>query len=210
MERSIESYIYTEPQYKQPYSNHYGYGVALGAGDRFGRGRAFLEYTRKADEANSNGIISFNGNKTYDIDGYLLYITHVHSPWASGEIIKSDLTTQPCYILKINDNIVVESSLRNAMEVMRHRLFLNKENDVDIAYAFVLAHPDYYKQYDWDEMVAWHSLSPTSCADGRHKFSKTANKKSGDTATPEELISFMKNSTSKNIAIKMEEFYLHK
>ena len=74
----------------------------------------------------------------------------------------------------------------------------------------VEAHPEYEKEYDWDEMVAWHSLEPTSCIDGRRRFTALANKKSGDKGTPKELISVMKQSPSKNIAIEMERLYLNK
>lgn len=207
MERRVEEFLHTEPAYISPYSNHYGYGKPIGCGDNLGRGRAFVKYMPD-NNYNNNGIVSFNDNNIIVIDGYVLYITHVHGPWAMGEIIKNDLTTQTCYLTKVNNTFVVDSSLKDVIEQMREKIFKNKENDDDIARAFVLAHPEYKKEYDWDEMVAWHSLSPTSCADGRRRFSKLANKKSGETATPEELIRLMKNSPSKNIALKMEEIYL--
>lgn len=209
MEGRVAEFLYTEPVYRHPYMNHYGYGNSIGCGDALGCGRAFIE-PRKEDNYNGSGIISFNGNKTYFIDGYTLYVTHIHEPWAMGEIVGNDCTTYPCYLAKINNKIVVASSLHDVLESMREKIFNTVDNDDDIARAFVLSHPDYTKEYDWDEMVAWHSLSRTSCADGRRRFSQHAHKNHGDKATPKELIEFMKNSPSRPIAEKMENIYLCK
>lgn len=208
MERRIKEFVHSEPSYHPPYCNHFGYGETLGAGSFNGIGRAFVDYHPVADMYTGESILSYNNNKTYLIDDFLVYITHIHGPWVMGEIIKNDLTTETCYMTKINNNFVVDESLKDVLYSMRNKIKTNKDNDDDIAQAFVLGHPDYHKEYDWDEMVSWHSLSPSSCADGRRRFSKSNNKKSGETATPEELIRLMKNSPSKNIALKMEEIYL--
>ena len=143
------------------------------------------------------------------IDGYVVYITHIHEPWVMGEFIKNDLTTESCYMAKINDKFVVDYSLRDVLDGMRNKIITTKDNADDIARAFVLAHPDYEKEYDWDEMVAWHSLDKTSCADGRRNFSKYAKMSSGMKATPKTLIEFAMNSTSRPIAEKVKKIYLH-
>ena len=208
MERRIEEFVHTEPQYYQPYNNHFGYGNSLGGGNFDGTGRAFIDYYPVADMYTGDAILSYNNNKTYMIDGFVVYITHIHEPWLMGEIIKNDLTTQSCYMAKINDKFVVDYSLREVLDGMREKIALTKDNADDIARAFVLAHPDYEKEYDWEEMVAWHSLDKTSCADGRRNFSKYAKMSSGMKATPKVLIEFMMNSTSKPIAERMLNIYL--
>jgi hypothetical protein len=208
MERRIEEFVHTDPQYCQPYNNHFGYGNSLGGGNFDGTGRAFIDYYPVADMYTGDAILSYNNNKTYMIDGFVVYITHIHEPWLMGEIIKNDLTTQSCYMAKINDKFVVDYSLREVLDGMREKIALTKDNADDIARAFVLAHPDYEKEYDWEEMVAWHSLDKTSCADGRRNFSKYAKMSSGMKATPKVLIEFMMNSTSKPIAERMLNIYL--
>lgn len=208
MERRIEEFVHTDPQYYQPYNNHFGYGNSLGGGNFDGTGRAFIDYYPVADMYTGDAILSYNNNKTYMIDGFVVYITHIHEPWLMGEIIKNDLTTQSCYMAKINDKFVVDYSLREVLDGMREKIALTKDNADDIAHAFVLAHPDYEKEYDWEEMVAWHSLDKTSCADGRRNFSKYAKMSSGMKATPKVLIEFMMNSTSKPIAERMLNIYL--
>lgn len=208
MERTVDYQIQLEPQYYQPYENGYGCGPSMGSGDKLGNGRAFVEYESIETDYDGRGIISYNNHTVYCIDGYMLYIDHVHEPWMIGQILKNDLTIQQCYLAKINHNYVVAGSLHETLELMRKKILSSNSNEKDIATAFVIAHPEYENKYDWDEMVAWHALSTTSCANGRRQFSKLSDKSSGDTATPKELIEFMKNSPAAPIAKKMEELYL--
>lgn len=207
MERVIEDFMTTENRYTCPYSHHYGHGSPVGCGDENGKGNASTMHT--IDDWNGSGIVSYNGNKVYFINGYTVFITHVHKPWAMGEIIKNDLTTQKCYIARVNNHFVIADSLKEVIAEMRIKIVSSNNIKKDIAKAFVLAHPEYEKEYDWDEMVTWHSLDPTSCSDGRRRFTKLSNKKSGDLGTPRELIEFMKKSPSKQIAIEMERIYLN-
>lgn len=210
MEGRIKEFVYTEPIYIQPYNNHYGYGDSVGCGDSFGCGRAFVDISLNREENYSGkGILSFNNHPTYIIDGFVVYVTHMHAPWVLGEVVNNDFTTQKCYMAKVNNNYAVGRSIREVIDVMREKISTNVNNNDDIARAFVLAHPDYDKEYDWDEMVTWHSLSRFSCLDGRRNFTKYASKRSGDKATPKELISHMKNSSSRPIGEKMEKIYLH-
>lgn len=200
--------MHTEPRYARPYMNHYGYGALLGCGDKNGCGNAFTD-TRRRENWNGSTIASFNGFKTYFINDFVVIVKHIHGPWALGEIINNDLTTTKCYIAKVHNHFVIAGSIKEVIEEMRKKITGSLNLYKDMAMAFVIAHPDYEKEYDWDEMVAWHSLDATSCADGRKRFSTLANKKSGDLGTPKELISFMKESPSKQIAIEMERLYLN-
>jgi hypothetical protein len=100
----IENYITVQSPYVAPYENHYGYGTAIGCGDIQGCGRACTSTQPKGEEKGTD-IISFNNHQVHCLNGYMLYITHIREPWAIGEIIKNDLTTQTCYIGKINNNI---------------------------------------------------------------------------------------------------------
>lgn len=209
MERRIEEYLEISELPITPYTNHNGSGVIVGAGDEYGKG---IAYTYRINNGNDvkQDILSYNGHKVYIINGVMLYITHIHKPWACAKIIKNDLTTQDSYIGKINNHIVIADTIREALDYLRDKINLSNDNDYDIAQAFVYAHPDYEKQYDWEEMVFWHSLSEFSCQSGRQKFSNNAHKTKGSTATPKELISFMKKSRAANIANIMEMLYEQK
>jgi hypothetical protein len=208
MERRIEAYLNNEKCTK-PYLNHYGNGSAMGGGSISGNGKAFTNIEVK-DNFNGSNIISFNGKKVYMVNGLPMNIIHIHEPWAIGEIIKKDLTTQKCYLGRINNHLVVGNSISEVLEKLRIKIAETNDNITDIATAFVVAHPDYNKQYNWGEMVMWHSLDRTSCASGRQSFSARNNKFSCSTASPKELVEFMKDSKAVYLANKIEEIYLKK
>lgn len=209
MEGRIKKYLQVDEFIATPYTNHVGRGHQIGSGDKFGKGSG-ASYVPRKNDYNGSDILSFNNHQVYIIDGYLLYITHIRQPWALAKIIKNDLTTQDCYVGKINNNVVVAKTIREALELLRQKIGKSDDNNYDIAQAFVYAHPEYEKEYDWDEMVMWHSLDRTSCLDGRRRFSMHANKEAGSTATPKELIHIMKQSKAAGIAIIMEQLYLSK
>lgn len=207
MEGRIKEYLQVKDTQFYPYTNCVGQGYPIGAGDKYGNGQAFT-YRPVTDHYTGKDIISFNGHKVYMINGYALYITHIRKPWAMAKIIKNDLTTQDCYIGKINDNIVIAASIHEALDELRQKINQTNDNDYDIAQAFVYAHPNYEKQYEWEEMVFWHSLSEFSCQHGRKRFSENAHKTKDSTASPKELIAIMKRSRAANIANIMERLYL--
>lgn len=209
MEGRVKEYLDYNDSYQEPYRNHDGSGHYIGAGDSSMNGKAYTYSSIKKDY-NGSDIISYNGQDVYHINGYTMLIKHIREPWAMGEIIKNDLTLQPCYIGKINKHIAIGSSLRCVLNELREQIFKTYDNDDDIARAFVAAHPLYNKEYDWDEMVMWHSLDRTSCADGRRRFSANAKKGPGSCGTPKELIYFMKKGASRKIGEKMEKYYLEK
>ena len=209
MERRIEEYLKIKDDIIEPYENHYGHGCSMGFCDKNFCGRAFVSYETN-DDFNGKDILEYNGNKLYTLNDYLLYITNVHEPWANGEIIKNDLTTQSCYIGRINDIFVIESSIRDAIDEFRNIINKTSNNEKDVAKAFVIAHPCYDKEYDWEEMVFWHSIISTSCAEGRKDFSFSNHKKPGSKSTPRELVQMMKNYGVYSLSSYIEEYYLEK
>ena len=209
MERRIEEYLNLKDTIVEPYENHYGHGCTMGFYDVTGRGRAYVSYNAD-DKCGNKGLISFNGNKLYIVDNYLLYITNIHEPWANGEIIKNDLTTQSCYIGKVNDKYVVSNTLHDGLDKLREVISVTENNEKDTAKAFVIAHPCYEEEYDWEEMVSWHKLIKQSCDDGRKNFSLYSNKENFKKTTPKKLIELMKNYGVTRLATYMEEYYLEK
>ena len=208
MDRRIKEYLSEDEIIQTPYTNHIGSGNIIGSGDSSGKGTCFTYKPRKEDYKGSD-ILSYNGNKVYFIDGYSLYFTHIHKPWASAKIIKNDLTTQDCYVGKINKHTVVSNDLHVALNNLREKINKTNNNEYDIAVSFVYAHPEYEKEYDWDEMVFWHSLTLVTCKEGRDKFSSQANKSKGSKATPKELVAFIKQSRDWTLGEKIENLYLN-
>lgn len=210
MEGKIEDFLNLKHQYNTPYQNHYGYGDDMGCGDIDGSGRAFVETTVK-ENYNGSDFLYFNGNKVYCVNGYILYITHIRDNWAMGEIIKNDLTTQKCYLGKLNNFIVVSDSIRGAFELLKEHL-TNKKNNEDyfnenFSKAFVKAHPYYDKEYDSEEVAFWHTMH--SCTDGIKKFTDLNHKGKGTKITPKEMIESMKSTIAYKLADEIEKCYLN-
>jgi hypothetical protein len=210
MERRIKEYIGTNEKYKQPYLNHNGNSSLMGYCNYDGKGRGFVEYKRVNDNYSGKDILSYNNHKLYMIDGYLLYITNIHEPWANAEIVKNDLTTQHCYVGKINDNYAVSDTLYGAVEKLRENISSKQDNKKDVAKAFVNAHPNYNKEYDWMEMISWYILNNRSCVNGGIPFTKFCKKNSESKATPKELIELMKQYGIQKTANYLEKYYLEK
>ena len=209
MERVIDEFLSTDIPYMKPYINHSSKGCMIGMGYDIGGGSAKVSY-RPKENYTGKSLKNFNGKKLYYINGYVLYVTHIHFPYAMGEIIKNDFSTQKCYIIRVNNHIAVAESLHSAIKELRSKIKVSTDNEYDVAHAFVLGHPDYEKEYDWDEMVFWHSLTHYSCREGRQRFSNMAKKPKGSRATPKELIRFMKQSKDRTLAEKIEKIYLSK
>jgi hypothetical protein len=209
MERNIDDILKNEEN-SIPYENHYGVGKGIGTTYNPNGSYAGINYNIKSYKYSGKDIISFNNNKCYFINDFTLYITNIHYPWIMGEIIKNDCTTQKCFLAKINKNVVIGNSLHEVLEGLRNKIKKTNNNDYDIALAFTIAHPDYNKEYDWSEMISWYILNKNLCLEGVEKFSKFANKKNGDKATPKELINLMDGSIAKNISNFLKQIYFTK
>lgn len=207
MERGINVILESETPYRVPYTNHVGGGTAMGSGNIRGCGYALIDYKPKENYKGSD-IITFNGEKTYFFDDFVVLIKHFRFPWIKGEIIKNDLTTQPCYLTRVNNKIVVSDSIKNVYNELKEKIELKKYNDLDVARAFVMYHPDYEKKYEWGEMIEWHSLSLNSCTDGRKRFTTICNKKNKDLVTPKEFIDLIiEYSPARKLGEEMKKIY---
>jgi hypothetical protein len=206
MERELNNLLDTY-KYTPPYDNHNGGGTALGAGNIRGCGRCATKIEYKEDY-NGKDIISYNGNKTYFINDYLLFVKHFRFPWFKAEIIKNDFTTQPCYFANLNGKFVISDSIKSVYEELKNKINRVKYNESDMARAFVICHPDCNKKYKWGEMLEWHTLSLNSCANGRKLFSDVCHKKNNDMVTPKEFIELIKKySPAVSLGIELEKIY---
>lgn len=107
----------------ETYESHYGYGFGSGYGSEAGNGDGcgfmcsngsghgsvfgngdgcgfMFSGANGHGHGNSTGIKELNGDKVHIIDDMQTIITSVHDNIAQGFIINSDLTLQPCYIVK--------------------------------------------------------------------------------------------------------------
>lgn len=208
MERRITNFLDTNSENNPSYINHDGRGISSGYGDKYGNGKGYSYYINY--ESNPmNSIIEYNGYKTRLINNQLIYITNIKHFIAKGKIINPDFTTKDCYVGKINNFFIVESSIRKVIEELK-KIVKKRNNITDLAIAFVETHPYYEKEYEWGEMLYWHTLSNNSCQHGRNKFSEYAKKTNKSKCTPKELIQHMKQMkpSVQKLALELEDLYL--
>ena len=176
----------------------YGYGYGYGYGDGYGSGDG---------DGYGGGIVSFCGQKVYQIDDVPTLIDHVHGNAAKGRILCDDLSTEDCYIAKQGSLFAHGKTLRAAMDALRDKLFEDMPEEERIA-EFVKAH-EWGKQYPSADYYDWHHRLTGSCDMGRSEFAKRHGYRLTDDEllTVEEFIKLTENSYGGSVIRKLREAY---
>ena len=99
------------------------YGCGSGCGDGFGfddgRGTGYIPTIIFNEVPVMTNIKSLNGNIVDYINDIPVIITHILDNFASGFIVKNDLTLSPCFIAKVNDSFIYGTTLKEAVTVAK-------------------------------------------------------------------------------------------
>ena len=185
-----------------------GFGSGFGSGDGFVDGSGSGDGSGYGDgDGYGDGIVSFCGQKVYQIDDVPTLIDHVHGNAAKGRILRDDLTTEDCYIVKQGSLFAHGKTLREAMDALRDKLFEDMPEEERIA-EFVKAH-EWGKQYPSADYYGWHHRLTGSCDMGRSEFAKRHGYKLTDDEllTVEEFIKLTENSYGGSVIRKLREAY---
>ena len=193
-----------------------GYGYGYGSGDGYGYGSGDGDGSGYGSGdgdgygygyGSGDGIVSFCGQKVYQIDGVPTLIDHVHGNAAKGRILRDDLTTDACYIVKQGSLFAHGKTLRAAMDALRDKLFEDMPEEERIA-EFVKAH-EWGKQYPSADYYGWHHRLTGSCDMGRSEVAKRHGYKITDDEllTVEEFIKLTENSYGGSVIRKLREAY---
>lgn len=176
----------------------YGYGDGFDSRDGCGYGDGY---------GFGDGVVSFCGQKVYQIDDVPTLIDHVHGNAAKGRILRDDLTTEDCYIVKQGSLFAHGKTLRAAMDALRDKLFEDMPEEERIA-EFVKAH-EWGKQYPSADYYGWHHRLTGSCDMGRSEFAKHHGYRLTDDEllTVEEFIKLTENSYGGSVIRKLREAY---
>ena len=175
-----------------------GDGSGYGYGDGSGYGSSLSD---------GSGIRSFCGKDVYMIDGIPTLVDHVHGGVAMGRILREDLTTESCYIVKQGSLFAHGETLRAAMEALRDKLFEDMPLEERIE-EFVKAH-EWGKQYPSADYYDWHNRLTGSCDMGRSEFAKSHGYRLTDDEllTVEEFIDLTEGSYGGDIIRRLREAY---
>lgn len=136
----------------------YGYGAGYGSGDGNGYG---FDY--------GTDINMLNGERIYQIDAVPTLIDNVSGNFAKGRILRSDLTTRPCYIAKVGNYFAHGDTLREAMADAQEKYNENRPLEERIA-DFNREFPDRDVKVDAARLFEWHHILTGSCLAGRKAF----------------------------------------
>lgn len=177
-----------------------GSGYGSGCGPGFGPGGGY-------GYGYDDGVVSFCGQKVYQIDDVPTLIDHVHGNAAKGRILRDDLSTEDCYIAKQGSLFAHGVTLRAAMDSLRDKLFEDMPEEERIA-EFVKAH-EWGKQYPSADYYDWHHRLTGSCDMGRSEFAKRHGYRLTDDEllTVEEFIKLTENSYGGSVIRKLREAY---
>ena len=190
------------------YGSGYGYGSGDGSGD--GSGYGYNDGSGSGDgygDGYGDGILSFCGQRVYQIDDVPTLIDHVHGGVAMGRILREDLTTERCYIVKQGSLFAHGETLRAAMEALRDKLLEGMPLEERIE-EFVKAH-EWGKAYPSADYYGWHRRLTGSCEMGRSEFAAAHGYKltADELLTVEEFIDLTKGSYGGDIIRRLREAY---
>ena len=108
-----------------------GYGVGYGSsfGDGSGSGAGYGSNFGDGDGSGygyGDGIVEYNHQKVYKIDGVSTIIDSVHGNYANGKILRDDLTVRECFIAKCGNFFAHGETIKQALSDASEKYNENK------------------------------------------------------------------------------------
>ena len=150
----------------------------------------------------------FCGSPVHMIDGICTIIDRVKGNVARGRILKSDLTTKPCYVVKQDGLFAHGPDLHKAMEALRDKLFEDMTEEERIE-EFVQCHK-WGERYSTEDYYTWHHRLTGSCELGRRTFASDHGYQIDKETmlTVEEFIRLTENAYGGDVVRRLKARYL--
>lgn len=139
------------------------------------------------------GVNELNGENVHLVDGIQTIIKSVHGNIAQGFILKSDLTLQPCYIVKENNKFAHGDTLHDAFTSLQEKLY-DESTEEERIEAFVKKFPNYDTPYPNRDLFAYHHVLTGSCRMGRESFCKDKGINLDGSTTVRDFVSLTKDN----------------
>lgn len=178
------------------YGAGYGYGDGCGCGSCAGHGDGDgcgYGYGYGYGAGYGDGVKVLNGENVHLVDGLQTIIKSVHGNIAQGFIINSDLTLEPCYIVKENNKFAHGDTLHDAFTYLQEKLY-DESTEEERIEAFVKKFPNYDTPYPNRDLFAYHHVLTGSCRMGRESFCKDKGINLDDSTTVRDFVSLTKDS----------------
>ena len=146
-----------------------GSGYGTGSGDGYGYGTG---YGTGYGDGSGYDVKEWQGQTVYYIDGVATMIDSVHGNYAKGRILKKDLTTETCFIAKVEGRYFAHGeTLHGAISDAKEKAFNGLSEDERIG-KFVAEYPKKDVVAKNADLFAWHNRLTGSCEMGRRAFAK--------------------------------------
>ena len=178
---------------ESPYGSGYGSGSSYGDGDGSSDG-----------SGDGSGVIEYNHQKVYKIDGIPTIIDSVHGNYAKGKILKDDLTLTECFVAKCGNFFAHGETLKQALSDASEKYNENKPLEERIA-EFNETYPDNDAPIDGNELFSWHHILTGSCLFGRKNFCSSKGLDVNAKYTVREFISLTENAFGSDVIKQLKE-----
>lgn len=152
------------------------------------------------------GVNELNGENVHLVDGIQTIIKSVHGNIAQGFILKSDLTLQPCYIVKENNKFAHGDTLHDAFTSLQEKLY-DESTEEERIEAFVKKFPNYDTPYPNRDLFAYHYVLTGSCHMGRESFCKDKGINLDGSTTVRDFVFLTKDSYGSEIIRRLPQAY---
>ena len=175
---------------------------------------AIAKIKKERGEKMSNcGISGINGMTVYDIDTVPTIITKVKQVKgnvviAKGFILKTDLTLEPCYIVKQDNLFAHGATIKEANSSLQEKLLYSMDMAERVEVFF--KEFDLTGEYSAELLSEWHGKLTGSCVMGREDFMQRKGIKLEDKFTVQEFVDIAKSEYGSDIIELLEEELLRK
>lgn len=186
------------------FGNGYGCGDGGCYGDGYGCGVGGC-----GGSYSGKGVNELNGENVHLVDGIQTIIKSVHGNIAQGFILNSDLTLQPCYIVKENNKFAHGDTLHDAFTSLQEKLerLYDESTEEERIEAFVKKFPDYDTPYSNRDLFDYHHVLTCSCRMGRENFCKDNGINLDGSTTVREFVSLTKDSYGSETIRRLPQAY---
>ena len=181
-----------------------GYGSGYGSGDGYGSGSGYGSGYGSGDGSGSGyGVSKLNGKQIYLIDGLASIITWIKGTCAKGFIVNSDLSLEPCYVVKGNGYFAHGETVKEARDALAAKYFEDMDEE-EVIEKFLSTFKKGEK-YTGTEFFEWHHYLTGSCLMGRQSFVKNHGLDLNAKYTVEEFIALCENDYGGTVIKRLKE-----
>ena len=130
--------------------------------------RAFLAISNGSGYGDGSGVTTFAGANVVRIDGVQTILRNIHGNVARADILKSDLTLTPCYVVKRENMFAHGDTIEDAMSALMYKLFDDMPVEERVDKFLDAVKPDV--KYPAQTFFDWHHRLTGSCEAGRKAF----------------------------------------